>query len=266
MIATIRIARALVVIGGVTVLFAPIQLVGVKTGWWRGRRLLRTWHRVAARTIGLRVRVVGEPAQGRPLMLASNHVSWLDIVTLGSVADISFIAKSEVAGWPVFGWFSKMQRSVHIERERRGQSGEQAGEIARRLADGDIMLLFAEGTTGDGNMVLPFKTTLFGAANMLLSASEHDRLWIQPVAVAYTRVQGLPMGRRHRPLVSWIGDQEMVPHLLAVLRESAVDVEVHFGEPVAFEPGSNRKQVAREVEEHVRRMMRAALAEPASSP
>jgi 1-acyl-sn-glycerol-3-phosphate acyltransferase len=98
-----------------------------------------------------------------------------------------------------------------------------------------------------------------------LSASAHDRLWIQPVAVAYTRVQGLPMGRRHRPLVSWIGDQEMVPHLLAVLRESAVDVEVHFGEPVAFEPGSNRKQVAREVEEHVRRMMRAALAEPASS-
>lgn len=265
MIATIRIARALLVIGGMTALFAPFQLMGVKTGWWHGRRLLRTWHRVAARTIGLRVRVVGGPAEGRPLMLASNHVSWLDIVVLGSVADISFIAKSEVAGWPVFGWFSKMQRSVHIERDRRGRSGEQAREIARRLVDGDIMLLFAEGTTGDGNMILSFKTTLFGAANMLLSASEHERLWIQPVAVAYTRLHGLPMGRRHRPLVSWIGDQDMVPHLVGVLRESAVDVEVHFGEPIAFGPGTDRKQIAREVEEHVRRMMHAALAEPAPS-
>jgi len=266
MIATFRIARALLVIGGVTILFAPLQLMGVKTGWWRGRRLLRTWHGVAARMIGLRVRVFGRPAEGRPLMLACNHVSWLDIVTLGSVADVSFIAKSEVAGWPVFGWFSKMQRSVHIERDRRGRSGEQAGEIAQRLADGDIMLLFAEGTTGDGNMVLPFKTTLFGAASMMLSASPHDRLWIQPVAVAYTRLHGLPMGRRHRPLVSWIGDQDMVPHLLGVLRESAVDVEVHFGEPVAFDGGSNRKQVAREIEDRVRRLMHGALAEPAPSP
>jgi 1-acyl-sn-glycerol-3-phosphate acyltransferase len=265
MIATIRIARALVVIGGMTVLFAPLQLIAVKTGWWRGRRLLRTWHRVAARMIGLRVRVVGGPAAGRPLMLASNHVSWLDIVTLGSVADVSFIAKSEVAGWPVFGWFSKMQRSVHIEREKRGRSGEQAVEIARRLAAGDIMLLFAEGTTGDGNLLLPFKTTLFGAASMLLSASEHDRLWIQPVAVAYTRVHGLPMGRRHRPLVSWIGDQDMAPHLLGVLRESALDVEVHFGEPVAFDAGSNRKLVAREIEDRVRRMVLGALADPAAS-
>jgi 1-acyl-sn-glycerol-3-phosphate acyltransferase len=265
MIATIRIARALLVIGGMTILFAPFQIVGVKTGWWRGRRLLRTWHRVAARMIGLRVRVFGEPAAGRPLMLASNHVSWLDIVTLGSVADVSFIAKSEVASWPVFGFFSKMQRSVHIERDKRGRSGEQAGEIARRLADGDIMLLFGEGTTGDGNMVLPFKTTLFGAASILLSASPHDQLWIQPVAVAYTRLHGLPMGRRHRPLVSWIGHQDMVPHLLGVLRESAVDVEVHFGEPVAFDSSSNRKQVARHVEECVRRMMHDALAHPAPS-
>jgi 1-acyl-sn-glycerol-3-phosphate acyltransferase len=65
--------------------------------------------------------------------------------------------------------------------------------------------------------------------------------------------------------VSWIGDQDMAPHLLCVLKESALDVEVHFGEPVAFDAGSNRKLVAREIEDRVRRMMLGALADPAAS-
>lgn len=263
MIGTVRMVVALACAALVTLVLAPAQWFCVRTGLCRGRRTLRLWHRVVTRLLGLRIRVVGGVASGRPLMIAANHISWADITVLAAAADVSFIAKSEMSGWPVFGWFSRMQRSVFVERDRRRKSGEQAGEIAARLAEGDVMVLFAEGTTGDGNQMLPFKTTLFGAASMMLSASHHDEMWIQPVALAYTRLQGLPMGRRHRGAIAWIGDEDLIPHLGAVLREGAIDVEVHFGEPVPFTAKSSRKEVARLVEDRVRAMLRAALADPA---
>lgn len=262
MIGLARTVLALVVMTILTLVMAPAQWFCVRTGACRGRPLLRFWHRMATRMLGLRIHVHGAMDARRPLMLAANHVSWADITVLAAVADVSFIAKSDMAGWPVFGWFSRMQRSVYVERERRRKSGEQAGEIASRLAEGDVMVLFAEGTTGDGTMMLPFKTTLFGAATMMLSASHHDEMWIQPVALAYTRVQGLPMGRRNRGLISWIGDQDLVPHLLGVLREGAIDVEVRFGEPVRFTGATGRKEAARLTEARVRAMLQAALATP----
>lgn len=262
MMAKVRAVVALAVVVLLTLLAAPLQWFCVRTGLCRGRRLLRLWHRIVTALLGLRVRVVGAMTSGRPLMIAANHVSWIDVTVLASVADVSFIAKSEMAKWPVFGWLSKMQRSVFVERDNRRKSGAQAGEIAARLAEGDVMVLFAEGTTGDGNLLLPFKSTLFGAASMMLSASHHGEMWIQPVAIAYTRVHGLPMGRQHRHLAAWIGDEDLIPHLLTVLREGAIDVEVRFGEPVPFTARSNRKAVARQVEDDVRTLMQAALADP----
>lgn len=259
---TLRIGLALVFAAVVTLVLSPLQWVLLNTELYKGFWILRVWHRSMARALGLRIRVVGEPASGRPLMIASNHVSWTDITVLGSIADLSFIAKSEMSGWPLVGWLSRLQRTVFIERERRRKSGEQASEIAARMDAGDAMVLFAEGTTGDGNMVLPFKSTLFGAASLMLAESRHDRVWIQPVALAYTRLHGIPMGRQHRWIASWIGDQDLVTHVRALLAERALDVEVHFGAPVAFERGSNRKETARSIETEVRRMLNEALARP----
>ncbi len=262
MIGVIRTTFALLVIVVLTVLLGPFQWLGVSTGWWRGRRLLRFWHTTATALLGIRIRTFGSLAQGRPLMLAANHVSWADITVLASIADVSFIAKSEMSGWPIFGWFSRMQRSVFVERGRRPKSGQQASEIAERLAAGDVMVLFAEGTTGDGNMVLPFNTTLFGAASMMLTAGHHDDMWIQPVAIAYTRLQGIPMGRQFRPKAAWIGDEDLIPHLGALLREGGLDVEVHFGSPLLFTAKSGRKQVARMAENQVRELFHGALRNP----
>ena len=263
MIGKVWAAFVVVLVMLLTLVLGPVQWFGVRTGLFRGRRLLRFWHRIVTRLLGLRIRVFGGIATGRPLMIAANHVSWADITVLAAVADVSFIAKSEMSGWPVFGWFSRMQRSVYVEREARRKSGEQASKVATRLAEGDVLVLFAEGTTGDGNQLLPFKTTLFGAAPIILSATHHDEMWIQPVAIVYTRLHGVPMGRRHRGLVAWIGDQDLVPHLGSLLREGAIDVEVHFGAPVEFTADSNRKEVARLVEARVRGMLQAALAHPA---
>src|SRR5690606_28225275 len=108
--------------------------------------------------------------------------------------------------WPVMGTFARLQRSVFVERERRRASPEQAREIAARLADGDPMVLFAEGTTGDGNRVLPFKTTLFGAAQLALTTLGAERVLVQPAAIAYMRRNGLPLDLRERSGIAWIGD------------------------------------------------------------
>jgi 1-acyl-sn-glycerol-3-phosphate acyltransferase len=262
MIGRLRALVALIFVAISTLVLAPLQFVLMKTGLYRGHIILRLWHKVILAALGFRVHVSGTMAEKRPLLIASNHVSWTDIMVLGSIVDVSFIAKSEMAGWPLIGWLSTLQRTVFIERDRKRKSGEQASEIAARLARNDAMVLFAEGSTSDGNLLLPFKSTLFGAASMAISEGAVEHVFIQPVAIVYTKLHGLPMGRQHRRVAAWIGDQDLVPHMGELLAEGAIDVEVSFGEPIEFAAGSSRKDAARLVEKRVSKMMQASLAGP----
>ncbi|ODT03942.1 MAG: glycerol acyltransferase [Mesorhizobium sp. SCN 65-20] len=262
MIGKIRTGLALTYMAGASAVLVPLQVISMKTGLWPETVILKIWHRAMLRALGMRVRMVGKMETKRPLMIASNHVSWTDIMALGSLVDVTFIAKSELSGWPLFGFLSKLQRTVFIERERKRKSGEQASEIARRLAAGNAMVLFAEGSTGDGNLLLPFKSTLFGAASMAIAEGAADHVVIQPVSIAYTRIHGLPMGRQHRPIASWIGDMDLVPHLSQLLAEGGLDVEIRFGDPIEFSAKSSRKEATRLMEERVRELMLQSLAAP----
>ncbi|TJV45415.1 MAG: 1-acyl-sn-glycerol-3-phosphate acyltransferase [Mesorhizobium sp.] len=265
MIKKIRIFLALGLVVAGSLILVPLQILSMKTGWWPETFILKIWHRLILRALGLRVHIKGTPSDKRPLLVASNHISWTDIMVLGSFADVKFIARADMEGWPLIGMLSKLQRTVFIERERKRSSGDQASEIANRMAKGDAMVLFAEGSTGDGNAILPFKSTLFGAASMAISEGSAEQVFIQPVAIAYTRLHGVPLGRRHRPISAWIGDEDLMPHLKVLMAEGALDVEVHFGEPIAFSKGSNRKETAKLMESQVRDMMMAALADPRPS-
>jgi 1-acyl-sn-glycerol-3-phosphate acyltransferase len=259
MIAWIRIVLVLTTIVLVTLVMLPVQLLSNRFDWKLSWYLPRWWHRVAVRLLGMRVIVHGRIDSHRPLMFAANHASWTDIVVLSSVADVVFIAKSEVHDWPVFGWLARWQRTIFIDRGRRRQTGRQVTEVAKRLADGEIVVLFAEGTTSDGNRILEFKSSLFGAAASALGASPTGAVSIQPVAIAYTHANGVPLGRFGRPLAAWPGDTELTPHLIGVLKEGAFDVQVCFGEPVIYNDKSNRKQVTRQVEAQVRAMLQRQL-------
>jgi lyso-ornithine lipid O-acyltransferase len=265
MIGKIRIFLALGLVAAGSLILVPLQILSMKTGLWRETFILKIWHRLIIRALGMRIHVKGTLSNQRPLLVASNHVSWTDIMVLGSMADVTFIARADMAGWPLIGMLSKLQRTVFIERERKRSSGDQASEIASRMAKGDAMVLFAEGSTSDGNMILPFKSTLFGAASMAISEGAAETVFIQPVAIVYTRLHGVPLGRRHRPIAAWIGDEDLMPHLKVLMAEGGLDVEVHFGEPVAFSKGSNRKETARLMESRVRDMVHAALADPRPS-
>jgi 1-acyl-sn-glycerol-3-phosphate acyltransferase len=259
MMARLRPYVTLVPFALYAVLLLAVQWLAVRLGWPLQKSVPLLFHRGALRVLGVRVTVEGAPAADRPLLLTANHASWLDIVVLGSLMPLSFIAKSEVAAWPVFGTLAKLQRTVFVERERRSKTGEQAAAIARRLSEGDAMVLFAEGTTSDGNVVLPFRSSLLGAARAAIDAGGHAHVLVQPVAIAYTRLHGLPLGRTWRPLVAWLGDAELLPHLMTLAREGAVDVTVRFGEPVAFDREGDRKAVAAGAERAVRRLLSSAI-------
>ncbi len=255
MITWIRIASIVVLLSAVTLILLPFQLIGLAFDLKIRRHIPRYWHQAACFLLGIRIHVHGELDRRRPLMLASNHVSWKDILVLGAVADVVYIAKAEVAKWPVFGTLAKLQKSIFVVREQKRKAGEQVNEIAERMKAGEIVVLFPEGTTSDGNRLLEVKSSLFGAAAAAVPQTPEGVVHVQPVALAYTRVHGMAMGRYHRPIAAWPGDIELVPHLMGILKEGALDVDVAFGEAVAFRTGDNRKQLSLTVTTRIRRML-----------
>jgi lyso-ornithine lipid O-acyltransferase len=254
-----RAAAAALVLAPVVAVFAPIQLLLLKLGRPEARRLPMLFHRVALKVIGVRVRVVGAPSAERPLLIASNHSSWLDIPVLGSIYPVTFVAKSEIATWPVFGTMARLQRSIFVDRSRRTATVAVNREMAERMVSGEPVVLFAEGTSSDGNRVLPFRTALLGAAQAAILAQGLPMVAVQPVSVAYVRRNGLPLGRRGRPFVAWYGDMTFLDHLWSILSDGAIDVAVTFGEAVEATAGGDRKRLAQEIEREVRRLTSDAL-------
>lgn len=231
----------------------PVQWLLIRLGS-RGACTLPCWyHRQVCRLLNLRVHTSCSVASDRPVLIVSNHVSWLDIPALSSVAPISFIAKKEVDGWPFVGWLARLQRCLFIDRQRRSAVHSTSREMMNRLAEGDHLVLFAEGTSSDGNRVLPFKSSLFGAAKPGAAQDKAPDIYVQTFAVAYTRLHGLPLGRAQMPRVAWYGDMEMLNHAWQILKSGPVDVHVTVGEPIPLDEFSCRKDLARYVEQKIRR-------------
>jgi lyso-ornithine lipid O-acyltransferase len=255
----LRIGLVFLLLSVLTLVLLPVQLLSLKFDWTLRRRLPRFWHRCACYLLGIRIRQHGRLETRRPLMLAANHVSWKDILVLGAIADVVFVAKAGVADWPVFGWLAKLQKSVFVVREQKRKAGEQVNEIAARLAASEIIVLFPEGTTSDGNRLMEVKSSLFGAASAAVSSAPDGVVYVQPVSIAYTGIYGMPMGRYHRPIAAWPGDVELVPHLMGVLKAEAMEVDVDFGEVVEFRAETSRKVAGVAVVDRLRAMLRDRL-------
>ena len=127
------------------------------------------------------------------------------------------------------------------------------------------MLLFGEGTAGDGNRVLPFRTALIGAARDAIASAGNDRVWIQPLSIAYVSQQGIALGRHLRPRAAWYGKMKLTDHIGKIVRTGAVDVSVTWGEPIPYDGAIDRKVLARQLESAVRSTTVAALRGPAAA-
>jgi lyso-ornithine lipid O-acyltransferase len=236
----------------ITLPLLPLQALAVFFKLELARTLPPAYHRLVCRILGIRVAAQGELAKNRPLLIVGNHTSYLDIEVLGSLIPGSFVAKAEIARWPFFGWLAKLQRSVFIER-RSSKAREHKDEIEKRLLEGDVLILFPEGTSNDGNRILPFRSALFSVAERRV---EGEALVVQPVSLAYTRLDGMPMGRSFRPFFAWYGDMELPPHLWQMLGLGIVTAEVIFHEPVTIDRFGTRKALA----EHCWRIVSEGLA------
>ena len=227
----------------VTVLGMPVQWLLLKFKARAARTFPHHYHRLVAALFGMHIRVVGKPVTREGVLMVANHTSWADIVIFSAVTPLSFVAKTEVGTWPLFGTLARLQRTVFVERQRRSTTGESRDEIRDRLLDGDTLLLFPEGTSHDGNRVLPFKSALLGAAEARLASGAHVK--VQPVSVAFTGLHGLPMGRENRPSFAWYGDMEMVPHLWEAMLAGPLDVVVQFHEPLSLDRMDRKTLAAR---------------------
>ncbi len=265
MILRLKAVLLLLLVVFTTVILLPFQLFALLFKLRLAARIPVLWHRTICWLIGIRVFVKDGFTTKRPLLLVANHVSWSDIIVLGSIGELSFIAKQEVGIIPGINWLSKLQRSVFVAREKRLNSGAQAQEITERLLAGDTMVLFSEGTTGCGNRLLPFNSSLLGSAQYALKHGDLDHVFIQPVSICYTALHGLPLGRKGRAIVSWEGDQKLWPHLSRFVTGSHWDVEVSFGRPIEFTPERKRRSVNAEVQACVKSMLARSIATPQSN-
>ncbi|MEL6750749.1 MAG: lysophospholipid acyltransferase family protein [Pseudomonadota bacterium] len=239
----------------VLVVMLPFHLLALATGSDWAARIPVTFHRILLWLLGIRVRIEGTVTRDRPLLLVSNHVSLLDIPVLSTIAPLSFIAKSEIREWPVIGLFARMQQTVFIERGERRKAGQQARVIAARLAARGIMVLFPEGTTGDANALLPFKTPLFEAAKLALAESDLDHAHVQAVAIQFHSLHGVPLCRAERPHVAWPGEVGLVESLLPVVLRGGLDVTVHCAPATQLTEASNRKVVAAQSRATIRNLL-----------
>jgi 1-acyl-sn-glycerol-3-phosphate acyltransferase len=197
-------------------------------------------------------------------LIVANHVSWLDIPILGSLAPMRFLAKKEIGQHPVGREIVALQGAVYVDRGRRRCIPRVNALMAESMRAGSPVVLFAEATTGDGNRLLTFRSSHFEAIRQAAASGNKQAALIQPVYLHYSRLCGLPMARFERPRIAWYGDMTFLPHLFRYAAGGGVTCDVWCGEPIRVTPGMHRKTAARLTEAAVRRLAAEARGAPAS--
>jgi 1-acyl-sn-glycerol-3-phosphate acyltransferase len=214
----------------------------------RGKVLFaRIYWSTMCRLLGLRIRLIGPRLRqattgGRPIVYVSNHSSWLDILVLGGRLDACFISKEEVSEWPLVKWIARLGRTVYTER-RRAATARERDEMRERLAGGDNLILFPEGTTSDGSRVLPFRSAFLSIAELPVTSDGKPPL-VQPVSVVYDRLGYLPAGRASRPLFAWYGDMNIGSHFWRLAQHRGLRATVLLHAPLDPASFPSRKALA----------------------
>ena len=250
--AAARLAALALAVGVALALFGAMRAVerplhGARRPWTPG--LKRMGFRVALAIVGLRWQAEGRPLAGLGAQV-SNHTSWLDIFVLNAACRLTFVSKAEVRSWPLLGWMAAISGTVFITR-RRGDAAAQQALLRRRLAAGDTLAFFPEGTSTDGRRVLPFKSTLFA----VFVDPGLEGAAIQPVTLAYVAPEG-----ERADLYGWWGDMTLMAHLVEVLAAPRRgEVAVLYHPPIPLRGRPDRKALARRAEAAVREGLESRL-------
>lgn len=211
----------------------------------------RAWSRLLLRVCGLRVHVHADPHAhlDRPALIVLNHVSWLDIFVVNAVLPSTFVAKSEIRSWPLLGWLVSGTATIFIERGSRHAVRHANREILHRLAQGEHVAFFPEGTTTDGVTLLPFHASLFAVA--LPDGDPMKRsVMVMPAALRYAQAG------RFSEIPAYTGDQTLVDSMMRILAAKGLEVHVHWLDPLpGAEHGTTRHALAQQSEQAIRKTL-----------
>ena len=250
-------------------LLGTLVLVVVHTFWYiLTRRLDVTmlFHKFCCFVFNIKIHIKGENAHKRnnPVIYLCNHISYLDIIILGSVLDGCFVAKSEVAQWPGFGLLAKLQKTIFIVRDKSALLDSRKS-IAQAMEKDNDIILFPEGTSTDGWDVMQFKAGLlaiFFPDDKNNINAEHpviDNALVQPVAIKHVktnRINVTPGRKDLRDLYAWYGDMELAPHLWKFAKTKRTDVEIHMLPPLSTKDFTHRYDIANTAYESVANVLR----------
>lgn len=227
-------------------IYVPVQLVVALLLPARAREPGQVFFQVFRRMAGITVRQEGAPLNASEVggyLLVSNHVSYFDVAALAPIHPMAFVAKSEVAGWPVIGWLAGLAGTLFVDRKSRIASARDKRAIRARLDRGEAIVLFPEGTSSDGQRVLPFKSALLGAVDAGEGEGARD-IWVQPVSLTYKSSWGMALNRRSRPAYAWYGDMDFLPHKWGAYVQGPLEVVVRFHPPVRRSAFATRKDLS----------------------
>ncbi len=208
---------------------ARSERLHARTAW------LQRWSSFACRVLGIRVTRRGSMPQSG--LLVCNHLSYLDVVVLSSIGPCVFVAKRDVAAWPLFGWLAHAAGTIFVDRERRLASADVVDLVREAIAGGSLVVLFPEGTSSDGSTVLPFKSSLLESAVQLRC----------PVATAAIE-HALEDGSVADEVCYW-GDMTLLPHLLNLFSKREIRSKCSFSLPKIR--AGDRKEIAAELREEI---------------
>ncbi len=238
--------RAALLVATLTATFlfvVPVQTVARRRGWALQHAIQTGFCRLVCAIVGIDVARIGRLPAGPPRLLVANHLSWTDVIALASLYPLVFLAKSEVAHWPLLGFLARLQGTVFVRRGARGAIAKVNSALVEALGEGRDVVLFAEGTTTDGARPPRFFATHFDAAR------ETDAT-VAPTAILYTD-GGKPVD------VGWYGDMTFAPHLWRLMKRGGAQCRIIFGEPIEA-AGKDRKRLAAETEAQVRALLAEA--------
>jgi len=224
-------------------------LRGLATIVWQFPRLtpaerdrhVQAWAAAMLLRLGVTLEIAGQPPVIGPMLLVCNHVSWLDIIVLHAAHHCRFVSKADVGRWPIVGRLATGAGTLYIERSSRRDAMRVVHDMVQALRDGDILMVFPEGTTGDGVALLPFHANLIQAA---VSAPAP----VQPVALRYLDRHG-----NTSQAASYVGDESLLGSIWRLLGSEGVRAVVCFGEPEQAQ-GRDRRTWARDLREAVARL------------
>jgi 1-acyl-sn-glycerol-3-phosphate acyltransferase len=258
----LRVVLGLVAATLFVLAFGPPRRIAQTVGSRLGRGAPVVFHRLLCFILRVRIRQIGRPSPAAARLIVANHVSWLDIPVMGALEPMTFLAKKEVGARFLGRQLAMLQGVVFVDRERKRCIPKVNAEMARAMARGEPVALYAEATTSDGNRLLRFRSSHFEAVRAAGAGAV-----VQPVYLSYRRVAGLPVQRADRPLFAWYGDTTFFPHMWGVIFGRELTCDIYYGEPLPVEPAIRRKTLARAAETAVRALAdraRAGSALPAS--